>query len=252
MIRLNRVSYFYEDFKVLDNISFDVKKNERIVLLGNNGSGKSTLLKLLAGLIFANEGEYFFNGKKITKSYLKTNAKEFRKEVSILFQNPETMLFNATVKEEIEFSLNEFDIKKDAKDVAKEFEIEHLLDKNPLTLSGGQKQLVALAAIFANNPSTLLLDEPTANLDPKSAGWLIDFLNEKELTTIISTHNLSLALELGNKALVLDNTHKIIFDGKIEELFENKEILLKANLIHKHKHKHKNLLHSHYHIHDWS
>jgi len=252
LIRLENVSFIYEEESVLKDISLEIKQNQRVVLLGNNGSGKSTLLKLMAGLIFAKSGKYFYKENLITKNYLKKHSKEFRKEVAILFQNPDTMLFNPSVKEEIAFSLDEFDVKNDIQKIAKEFEIQHLLDKNPLTLSGGEKQKVAFAAIFATNPSFLLLDEPTANLDPKSSGWFIDFLAQKELTTVISTHNLSLAYELGDRAIVLDNTHSIIYDGDIKELFKNEEILLKANLMHKHKHRHGDVLHSHFHIHNWS
>jgi cobalt/nickel transport system ATP-binding protein len=122
----------------------------------------------------------------------------------------------------------------------------------PLKLSGGEKQKVAFCAIFATNPKVLILDEPTANLDPKSTGWMIDFLSEKDITTIISTHNLSLALELGSRAFVMDETHKIIYDGDLKQLLSTKDILLQANLLHKHKHTHDGVVHSHLHIHDWS
>jgi cobalt/nickel transport system ATP-binding protein len=252
LIRLEDVSFFYDDFKVLDSVSFDIKDKERVLLLGNNGSGKSTILKVLAGLIFPKVGRYFFKGKKITKKYLKTDAKEFRKELAILFQNPDTMLFNQTVLEEIKFSPQEFGMDVDIDKIAKIFKIEHLLDRSPLKLSGGEKQKVAFASIFATSPKVLLLDEPTANLDPKSTGWLVDFLYELDITTIISTHNLSLAYELGNRAIVLDDSHKVVYDGKIEELFKNKELLLKANLVHRHKHKLKFKERSHFHIHNWN
>ena len=252
MIKLKEIKYNYDDTIALNSISLEIKPKERIVLLGNNGSGKSTLLKLLAGLIFSKDGEYLFNNKKITKKYLKKEAKSFRKELAILFQNPDTMLFNDSVRSEIEFSLMQFDIEKDIVKLAKKFDIEKLLDRNPLKLSGGEKQKVALCAIFAIEPTILLLDEPMANLDPKSTGWLIDFLYEqRDLTTIISTHNLSLALELGDRAIVIDSSHKIIYDGDIKELFKNREILLQANLMHQHKHKHQDTFHTHFHIHDW-
>jgi cobalt/nickel transport system ATP-binding protein len=252
LIRLQDIEFYYDECMVLDGIDLDIQAGERIVLLGNNGCGKSTLLKLLAGLIYPKSGNFTYNGTNITKSYLKTNAKEFRKDVSILFQNPDTMLFNPTVKDEIAFGLDEFDMDADITQLAKEFEIEHLLDRNPLTLSGGEKQKVAFCAIFATNPKVLILDEPTANLDPKSTGWMIDFLSERDITTIISTHNLSLALELGSRAVVMDETHQIIYDGDIKELFTKQDILLQANLLHKHKHHHDGIVHSHLHIHDWS
>jgi len=252
LIRLEDVAYFYDEQKVLDNLSFVVQPKERIVLLGNNGCGKSTLLKLLAGLILPKGGKYFFKDQEVTKKYLKQNAKEFRKEVAILFQTPDTMLFNPTVYDEIAFSIDEFGVDMNVETIAREFGITHLLHKSPLKLSGGEKQKVAFAAIFAVQPQLLLLDEPTANLDPKSTGWMIDFLLEQNITTVIATHNLSLAYELGDRAIAMNENHQIIFDGVIEELFSNEELLLEANLIHKHKHKHKGIEHSHFHIHDWS
>jgi len=252
LISLQDICYSYEDEVVLKNISFDIKEGESVVLLGNNGCGKSTLLKLLSGLIEPKSGTYSYRGNAVTKKYLKANNRDFRKEVSILFQTPDTMLFNPTVYDEIFFTIREFGVSADAKEIAREFKIEHLLDKSPLKLSGGEKQKVAFAVIFATNPKLLLLDEPTANLDPRSTGWFIDFLLDKDITTLISTHNLSLAYELGNRAIAMNEEHKIIFDGDIKELFENKELLLEANLMHKHKHTHKDEEHSHFHIHNWS
>ncbi len=252
MIKLENINFYYENIKALDSINLSISAGEKIVLLGNNGCGKSTLLKLLAGLIYPKDGKYFYKEDEITKKYLKQSAKEFRKDFAILFQNPDAMLFNPTVKDEIAFSLDEFDIKNNIEILAKQFYIEHLLDKSPLKLSGGEKQKVALAAIFATNPKVLLLDEPTANLDPRSTGWLVDFLQELDITVVISTHNLSLAYELGTRAVVLNETHKIIYDGDFDTLYQDKDLLYKANLIHKHKHKHKSMEHSHFHIHNWS
>jgi len=251
LIEFKNVNYSYGNFTALNNLSFEIEYGERIVLLGNNGCGKSTILKILAGLIYPKNGKYIYNNHEIDKKYFKKENKNFRKEVAILFQNPDTMLFNQTVKDEIAFGINELNMKTDIEKIAKEFEISHLLSRNPLKLSGGEKQKVALAAIFAIKPKLLLLDEPTSNMDPKSTGWLVDSLQNINITTVISTHNLSLAFELGERAIVMDETHNIIYDGKIEELFKNKELLLKANLIHKHKHRHKQLEHSHFHIHDW-
>jgi len=252
LIEFNNVTYSYEGLNALNSLSFKIEAKEKIVLLGNNGCGKSTMLKILAGLIYPKSGEYLYKDTQITKRFLKKESKNFRQEVAILFQNPDSMLFNQTVRDEIAFSINELELNTDINEIAKRFEISHLLDRSPLKLSGGEKIQVALAAIFSINPQLLLLDEPTANMDPKSTGWLVDFLQEIDITTIISTHNLSLALELGDRAIVMDDTHSIIYDGDIQELYKNKELLLKANLIHKHKHLHKDVEHSHFHIHDWN
>lgn len=249
MIELKDIDYFYEDYKVLDGISLKIAKGEKLSLLGCNGSGKSTLLRILAGLYFAKSGDYFFEGKKIDKKGI---DKEFRKKVAILFQNPESMIFNPTVKDEIAFSLREFgfsNVDEKTEEIATKFGIKDLLFKNPLHLSGGEKQKVMLASVLVYEPEILLLDEPTASMDPKTSGWFIDLILELKKTVFIATHDLSLAYETSDRAVVIDENHQKLYDGDIEELYKNLDLLQKANLIHKHKHKHKNFMHSHYHGH---
>ena len=249
MISLRDISYFYDDKIALNDISLDINSKEKVVLLGSNGCGKSTLLRVLAGLYFAKSGEYLLEGKKITK---KSVDKEFRKRVGILFQNPESMIFNPTVRDEIAFSLREFeesDIEKRVEDISKKFGLTHLLDKNPLYLSGGEKQKVMLASMLVYEPDILLLDEPTAAMDPRTTGWFIDMLLELQKSVVVATHDLSLAYEMSDRAIVLDEEHKKIYDGEIEELYGDLELLTRANLIHKHRHKHKEFSHSHYHKH---
>jgi len=243
MIRIKNLNYKYEDKKVLDNISFEIQEGEKIALLGSNGSGKSTLLRILAGL-YKTDG-YFFEGKKVKID------KNFRKKLAILFQNPESMIFNPTVYDEIAFSLKEFDIEVGNKveNIASIFGIENLLHKNPLNLSGGEKQKVILAALLVYEPKILLLDEPTTAMDPRTTGWFIDFLIDLNKTFLLATHDLSVAYETCERAIVLNEKHQKIYDGDIEELMKNKDILIEANLIHSHKHKHKKFIHSHYHLH---
>jgi len=249
LIRLENISYSYDGHTALKNLSLEMQKGEKIVLLGSNGSGKSTLLKIMAGLYFTKEGSYRFDGSEITK---KSANKAFRKRVGILFQNPESMIFNPTVFDEIAFSLKEFsfdDVEQRVKTIATRFDIESLLDKNPLHLSGGEKQKVILAAILVYEPELLFLDEPTAAMDPKTTGWLIDLLLELETTLVVATHDLSLAYEVSERAVVIDEKHTKIYDGCIEKLYEDLETLIQANLIHKHRHRHKEFSHSHYHKH---
>jgi len=243
MIKLENINYKYEDKKVLDNISFEIQKGEKVALLGSNGSGKSTLLRILAGLYKADG--YFFDNKKVKID------KNFRKKLAILFQNPESMIFNPTVYDEIAFSLKEFDIEvgDKVKNIASTFGIENLLDKNPLNLSGGEKQKVILAALLVYEPEILLLDEPTTAMDPRTTGWFIDFILDLDKTILLATHDLSVAYETCDRAIVLNENHQKIYDGDIEELMKNKDILIEANLIHSHKHRHKKFIHSHYHLH---
>jgi len=243
MIELRNVWFSYDGEFVLKDINLKVEKGERIVVLGINGSGKSTLLKLLNALLFPTKGTYLYKGKNIEKNAFKDKnfIKAFRKEVVLLFQNPDAMLFNPTVYDEIAFGLRQLGfeekvVKERVLYWAEIFGLTQYLNKPPFILSGGQKQKLCLACLLVLEPEVLLLDEPTANLDPKSTGWLIDFLNElKGITTITSTHNLSLAPELGNRLIVLREGGSIIYDGEAEAFLKDQEKLIKAGLVHKHK-----------------
>lgn len=248
LIDLENVSFKYEDKIALDGIDLKIAENEKIVLLGNNGSGKSTLLRLLAGLYFPDNGTYLFEKEPVIK---KKVGKDFRKKVGVLFQNPESMIFNPTVYDEIAFSLREFDfdhIQERVSQISKEFGIEKHLKKSPLSLSGGEKQKVMLASILAYEPQLLLLDEPTASMDPSSSGWFVDFIIDVQKTVVLATHDLSHAYEMSSRAVVISEEHKKIYDGNIDVLFDDLDLLQSANLIHKHKIK-KNIYNTKYHLH---
>ncbi len=256
MIEIRNVSYNYSDKQALRNVSFHIDKGEKVILLGVNGSGKSTLLKILNGLIFPDNGEYIFNENKIIKSSLRKEKFNtiFRTQVVFQFQNPDVMLFNPTVFDEIAFGLRQLaidNIDKRVKDWAEKFGISESLNLPPFNLSGGEKQKVCLASLFVLEPDVILLDEPTSNLDPGTTGWFVDFLYEIDKTVIIATHNLSLASELGERAIVLSPEHNIIFDGDINDILNSDEILIKANLLHTHKHRQNEKLSKNYHSHDW-
>ncbi len=238
LIKIKDLSYRYGKNYALKDINLSVKKGEKVVILGVNGSGKSTLLKIIDALIFSEEGEYFYKRKKITKKAFRDRdfAKSFRKEVVLLFQNPDNMLFNPTVYDEIAFGLRQLGIedKDRIKIWAGRLKIDHLLDRSPFELSGGEKQKVCLASLLVLEPEVLLLDEPTANLDPASTDWLIEFLSELDKTIITTTHNLFIAGELGKRSVVLGENHKIIYDGDMEDFLSDRDLLKKANLIYKH------------------
>ena len=125
-----------------------------------------------------------------------------------------------------------------------------MLDKPPFTLSGGEKQKVALAAILALDPKVILLDEPSASLDPKATGWLVDFLLDTEATVVVSTHNLSMAAEF-NRCLIIGEELRLAYDGRIEAALGDLALLERVNLAHRHRHRHGPREHTHVHKHEW-
>ncbi len=267
LFEARHLSFAWQDSPSLfSDLNFKIEAGEKVVLLGGNGSGKSTLLKLLNGLIAPKSGEILYQGEPFNKSYWKNAEKScaFRKACVLLFQHPEAMLFNPTVRDELAYAPRQLklaDVENRVNYWAGQLQLEKLMDKAPFLLSGGQKQKVALACLLTLEPACLLLDEPSASLDPATIGWLIDlFAEQKEAqkkaqkTLLVSTHNLSLAAELGTRALVLAE-EKIIFDGKIEAALNNVDLLIEAGLAHKHQHQHKNgdagKIHNHPHRHDW-
>lgn len=239
----------------LHGVSFAVTPGEKIVLLGANGAGKSTLLKLIDGLIAPKTGSIAVFGDPLTPARLKDRifARNFRRRVALLFQNPDAMLFQPTVRDEIAFGPRQLglaDIETRVAHWAAAFGLEANLERPPFRLSGGEKQKVCLAALLANDPDLLLLDEPTAALDPKSTGWLVDFLAGLPQTVIVSTHNLSLAAELGSRAIVVADG-LVLWDGPLAPLLRDMHLMVRANLAHIHRHHHDGIDHAHFHAHDW-
>jgi cobalt/nickel transport system ATP-binding protein len=257
MLELENVSFGWPDGPpVIANLSLKIAPGEKLVLLGANGCGKSTLLKLLNGLVFPDSGTVRWRGEPLTQARLKERelARRFRHACVLLFQHPEAMLFNPTVRDEIAYTPRRLDLPDvDARVAhwAEELRIAHLLDKAPFTLSGGEKQKVALAALLAIDPELLLLDEPGASLDPATVGWLVDTLVHSERTVVASTHSLSLAAELGSRCVVFGTGGEILFDGPMRMALTGMELLERAGLAHRHRHRHGSAEHAHIHGHDW-
>jgi cobalt/nickel transport system ATP-binding protein len=265
MIELEAVSVLLPSGrKVLDNISCRIDAGEKLVLLGANGSGKSTLLKLMNGLLDASSGAVRWHGEAISRQRLRGRefARNFRGRNVLLFQHPEAMLFNATVAEEIAYGPRRLGLPEvDARvgRYAAELGLSDLLTLPPFELSGGEKQKLALAALLVLEPDLLLLDEPTAHLDPRAVAWLVDWLLDAPQAALISTHNLSLARELASRCLVLGPAGTLLFDGPLVEALKDMDLLVAANLAHRHRHRHRYRaaggdqahMHSHFHTHDW-
>jgi cobalt/nickel transport system ATP-binding protein len=242
---------------VLADVSFSVAPGERVVLLGVNGCGKTTLLKALDGLVEPAAGAIRYAGVPLDARALEDGAfrRRFRSEVALLFQNVDAMLFNPTVADEIAFGPRQLglaDVDARVARWARVFQVERLLDRPPFELSGGEKKRVALAALLALEPRVLLLDEPTANLDPASGAFLVDLLaGLGGVTVIASTHNLSIAEELGGRAVLLaPGRAGTCFDGPTSALVKDERLLVESGLAHRHGHRHGATEHAHYHVHD--
>lgn len=257
MIELQDVSYGWPDSReTLKSISISLAAGEKTVLLGANGSGKSTLLKLLNGLVMPARGSYQYQGQIIDKASMADRQwlRRFRQEVVLQFQHPEAMLFNPTVRDEIAYGPRRLGCENTDERVmywADQLGLRSVLDKAPFTLSGGQKQKVALASILILDPKVILMDEPSASLDPRSVGWLVDFLLDTAATVVVSTHNLSMASEFGSRCLVLGENGQLAYDGPIGHAMRDMELLERCNLAHRHRHRHGGDEHSHLHGHEW-
>jgi len=243
----------------LREVSFDVRQGERLALIGANGSGKSTLLHLLDGLYFPDSGSITVMDQPLTEEAAETPpfGPRFRKEVGFLFQNCDAQLFCATVEQELAFAPLQLkwpreEIERRISDTLAMLEITHLRDRTPQALSSGEKKRVALASVLVAGPSVLLLDEPTAGLDPRSQSILLEILyglHQAGMTIITATHELGLLAHLADRAIVLGEDHQIAADGAVGEVLANTDLLLSVNLIHAHSHSHGVVIHSHPHEH---
>jgi cobalt/nickel transport system ATP-binding protein len=263
VFRLEGVSFSYAGRPALNGVGFTVRRGASLAILGANGSGKSTLLKMLDGLVFPETGSILFDWQPLTGAALKGGfLRSFRQRVGFVFAEPDSQLFCPTVSEEISFGplqlgMKPVDAEKRVSELLDMLGIRALSDRAPYTLSGGEKKKTAIAAVLAVNPEVLLLDEPTNGLDPRTQVWLYELLEALKgagKTIIMATHDLSLVQDLSDRAIVLDEAHSIAADAAAQEVLGDKDLLLRANIIHEHAHKHGNIIHAHSHgpysIHD--
>ena len=213
--------------KALDDISFEIEDNDFVGLIGHTGSGKSTLIQHLNGLLKPSSGQIIVNGFNITDKDL--NLTEIRKRVGIVFQYPEYQLFEETVEKDIAFGpgnlgLDEAEISKRVKNSmeAVGLDYETYKDKSPFDLSGGQKRRVAIAGVIAMNPEVLILDEPTAGLDPGGRDEIFNLIKklhrDNNITIILSSHSMDDMAKLAQTIIVM-NHGKIEFMGTPREVF---------------------------------
>lgn len=230
MIELKNVSFRYdktvEEYQI-DTVSFHVKQGEWLSIVGHNGSGKSTVVRLIDGLLEAESGEIYVDGKQLTRETIW----EIRSKIGIVFQNPDNQFVGATVEDDVAFGLENQGIPREEmlQRVEKAIEQVGMLefkDREPSRLSGGQKQRVAIAGIIALRPTIIILDEATSMLDPEGREYLMAVMRELQkkfqLTIISITHDLT-EIALSDRTLVFQK-------GKLESSMTPRELFSRNDL----------------------
>jgi len=255
------ISFAYDGIPAIRGLSLRIERGERVALLGANGSGKSTLLRVLDALCFPPTGSVTFQGNPLTQECFHRDgfSLDFRRQVALVFQNPDVQLFNPTVFDEVAYGPLQLQWEKEelvrrVEATLASMAISHLRDRPPYRLSGGEKKRVALASVLVLDPEVLLLDEPTATLDPKSQSQVIDLIQQwkgTSKTVVTATHQLDIVEDIADRVVVLE-AGTVIATGTPSEILSNADLLLRANLIHAHRHSHGPIVHSHPHFHGHS
>ena len=260
IFELRDVYYSYlGKFPALCGVDLNIVKGSMVSVIGANGTGKSTLLQLLDALIHPQRGSVRAFGKELNEGSFKDEefSRTFRSKVGLVFQNSDVQLFCPTVREDIVFGPLQLgvahgEIKKRLDKLAETFKIQDLLERSPHQLSVGEKRKVAIASTLAMEPDVILLDEPTAGLDPATVRHIIDILmnaHEEGKTVITATHDLHILEEISDIIYVFNRERRIAKSGFSQEILGDVELLEANNLVHIHKHRHKDKVHVHYHDH---
>lgn len=258
---LQDIRFDYEGIPAINGLSLHFEQGERVALVGANGSGKSTLLRILDALYFPSTGSIQFQGEALTPARLQQEefSLRFRRQVALVFQNPDVQLFNPTVFDEVAYGPLQLRWEKEellnkVNAMLNFMSIDRIKDRPPYRLSGGEKKRVALASALVLDPEVLLLDEPTASLDPRSQSQIVDLIQQWKGTTktvITATHQLEIIEDIADRVVVLE-AGAVIANGTPAEILGNSELLLRANLVHAHRHAHGKVVHSHPHLHGHS
>lgn len=219
MITIQDGNYHYTEETGIHDIQLQIQKGETVGLMGPNGAGKSTLFKILVGLLPLSSGQYHFKDWTIDQDFLKDphRAGQLFQQVGLIFQNSDTQLFNTSVYDELAFGprqlgLAESEVEQRIKDTLGLLEIEHLRDRIPYHLSGGEKKLVAIASVLTMNPSLLLFDEPFNGLSPKYQKLIVALLQELKTagkTIVISSHHFEQIAPIVERVLLFSEEHTI-------------------------------------------
>ncbi len=218
-IELEEVNFSYPDgHQALDNITFLLGHGESVGVVGANGAGKSTLLSILSGIVFPQKGSVRVGDIPVTK---KTLA-EVRRSIGLVFQEPDDQLFMTSVYDDVAFGprnyrLEEKEVEQRVNRALEEVGIPHLKDRPPYKLSGGEKKLAAIASVISMKPDILIMDEPTASLDPKARRKIMNILKGFSHTKIITSHDLDMIMDMCERTIVLKDG-KIAADGPTTEI----------------------------------
>ncbi len=258
LFELDSLTFRYDEVVALDGVTLAIPRGKRIALLGPNGSGKSTLLRLLDGLEFGS-GTLRFDGAEFTEERLRDEsfANDFRRRVGLVFQNPDVQLFNPSVFAELAFGPLQLrwspaTIRERVAAAMREMDLEGLRDRPPHRLSGGEKKRVALASVLVVDPEVLLLDEPTAALDPRAQSQVIDLLvgwGEGAKTTVTATQDLGIVEDIADLCVVF-SAGRVVAQGTPSEIVGDEDLLRRTGLLHEHRHVHADgSVHVHPHLH---
>lgn len=231
IVEVQNLTHTYPDgTAAVRGISFRIHHGEAVAVVGANGAGKSTLLLHLNGYLTPQGGTVRIGDFPLTKE----TVKDIRKTVGMIFQDPDDQLFMPTVYEDVAFgplnlSLPPAEVEQRVQQALQRTGVEHLRDRPPYKLSGGEKRAVAIATVLAMSPDILVMDEPTSNLDPLSRRTLIELLAGFHHTKIIATHDLDMVIDLCERTIVI-HEGTIMADGPTADIFNDDHLLKKSHL----------------------
>ena len=243
LIEIKNLTHIYSEGlpfekRAIDDINLKIEENEFIGLIGHTGSGKSTFIQHLNGLLKPSSGEIILDGMKVSKS--SSNLTELRKKIGLVFQYPEYQLFEETIERDIAFGPGNLDlseeeilerVKSSMDSVGLDYET--YKDKSPFELSGGLKRRVAIAGVLAMEPKVLILDEPTAGLDPRGRDEILSEIKniheKRKITVILVSHSMEDVAKIAERIIVMDKG-KVFLDSNPREIFRNEDKLLSVGL----------------------
>lgn len=230
-LRIESLVHSYPDgTRSLSGIDLSIARGERVALLGPNGAGKSTLILHTNGVLMPQSGRIFVGGTELAPDTLR----RVREAVGLVFQDPDDQLFMTTVYDDVAFGplnmgLDRAEVDSRVHAALHEVSLPEAASKSGSHLSFGQRKRIALATVLSMRPSVLVLDEPTSNLDPRAKGQMVRLLASLDATMLIATHDMDLAWDLCDRAVVLDGG-RVVADGPARDIMSRESLMLSHGL----------------------